>query len=261
MGPDRVRQNSRDNQEAKSNNVIDQNATNLEQNTAPPPESTTQQDVNLTDDIELACLTNNVNAPDSITIAADATQTLAQETIEHPPRRASHALQEIPSQRLNSPAISMTTSTRTPQKEQTPAENQSAKSEEATNALVAMLEAKKYAKSSNTIKDARHLHRKRSGLGRALSSSTDAARRSVQNSPTRMSEPPVPDKKTVDIMASQKLVYEEREIRVREMKLFADIGGNEMESDKSKVDQIVAATKSAKKKTPAKGKSRAKRKQ
>jgi hypothetical protein len=164
-------------------------------------------------------------------------------------------LQEVTSERLNSPTKSLSPVKFT-EKETTREEDSSAKLEETTSALRAMHEAKKAARqSSDAANEVRPTRRKRTALGRALSNSTDPLRLSRQNSPQKPEA--TKDEMIKPIMASQKLVYEERQIREREKKLFADIGGTEVEiaSSKVKVDQAVMAPKSARK-ARAKGKKR-----
>jgi hypothetical protein len=164
-------------------------------------------------------------------------------------------LQEVSPERLNSPTKSL--SPAKPAEKETPREEDSSgKLEETTSALRAMLEAKKAARqSSDAANEVRPTRRKRTALGRALSNATDPVRLSRQNSPQRPET--TKDEMVKPIMASQKLVYEERQIREREKKLFADIGGTEVEiaSSKVKVDQAVMVPKSARK-AKAKGKKR-----
>jgi hypothetical protein len=141
-------------------------------------------------------------------------------------------LQPVLAPRLNSPTKPSSPAKNVEMKP-TQEENSSSKSEQINSALVAMLAEKKLSRqSSNNAKERRPMRRKRTALGRALSSSTNP----VHNSNSRQCSP---QKAISDLLAnegvakqicvaSQKLVYEENETRTRHQKLIAEIGGSDV---------------------------------
>ncbi|KAF2666696.1 hypothetical protein BT63DRAFT_415810 [Microthyrium microscopicum] len=153
-------------------------------------------------------------------------------------------LQDITAEKLNSPSKASS-----PSKSPTELENSSAKSDQIQSALAAILEAKRALPRATDAEQDKMRRRKRSGLGRALSSNTDTGQTSTHGSPNKQQKPDtIPEAEVSAMMPSQALIYEDHETRARRQKIMAQIHSAGSPAQDGDVE-IVAETVPAKRKT------------
>ena len=175
-----------------------------------------------------------------------------QDVVESFPRTASQPLRELSPGKLNSPPKrTHQVQSASPEKRQmsdAALDNSvsSAKSEHLTSALSLMLAAKRAARpvSLPELGDAKHIRRKRSALGRATSASFEISqigKSQIEQDAVELAEQGIGElagdapQPAEEFLLSQKITYEESEIRARKARLLAELGRSVDESPRKEV--------------------------